>query len=233
MEEQNQNTTPAQDLNQSAPAAPAPQASPAPQAPEAPQSAPVSQEAAPVAAPEPATPAPATAPAQKPMETCPVVSNAEWDKQKKKLNKVFVKSFSPRVFSAPLSLVIDVNRANVKAEKMGFQRVENPMILHTGGMFMSSVYVEVQGGDPAKADLNLMDQEIYAKAVQVADKELDHEVAVIEGELGEKPQAAYFWTTKSKETEKEQTIILAVLASKETPAAAPAPAPENPTPPQA
>lgn len=145
---------------------------------------------------------------------CPTINPAEWDKQKKKLDKTFYKSFSPRLLYYPFSFVIDLDRARKAAAKKGYQVVPNGMILDTGGMFLSSVLVEVTG---AKADdkniVSLSGKELYTKVSRRPFKEIKTDIAELETELGAHPGELYIWWTscpKCTDKKEAKAILIAV-----------------------
>lgn len=150
---------------------------------------------------------------------CPAINPAEWDKQKKKLDKTFYKSFSPRLLYYPFSFVIDLDRAKKAAAKKGYQVVQNGMILDTGGMFLGSVLVEVTG---AKADdkniVPLSGKELYTKVSRRPFKEIKTDIAELEAELGAHPGELYiWWTSCPKCTDKKEVkaILIAVQGAPE------------------
>lgn len=150
---------------------------------------------------------------------CPTINPAEWDKQKKKLDKTFYKSFSPRLLYYPFSFVIDLDRARKAAAKKGYQVVPNGMILDTGGMFLSSVLVEVTG---AKADdkniISLSGKELYTKVSRRPFKEIKTDIAELETELGAHPGELYIWWTscpKCTDKKEAKAILIAIPGAAE------------------
>ena len=169
------------------PAAPAEQPAATPAAtPEAPTEAPAAEpaatpEPAPTATPtetpapepattpteapaaEPASPATPATPATPPSgELAPEAPDGPLDAK-----KMYVKTFSPRLFNMAFSFAIDVNRAKQAATKKGYTVPENPLILDSGNMFWGEVLVEVENGKPEDKDLvDLSQKEVMAGATQ-------------------------------------------------------------------
>ena len=166
----------------------------------APERAPAASET-PASTPAEATAPEAATPAAKACK-CKVVNAAEWDKQKKTLNKTFYKTFSPKIFYIPLSFPIDVLRATQGAQKKGYTVVDDGMILDTGGMFMGNVMVEVTGADTK--DKNVVSVgEVYCKASRNEYKEIKNDIAELEKEIGGKPSELYIWYTSCPKCMKE------------------------------
>lgn len=165
--------------------------------------------------PQPAQPAPQAAKGC----GCPTINPVEWDKQRKKLDKTFYKSFSPRLLYYPFSFSIDLDRATKSAAKKGYQVVPNGMILDTGGMFLGSVLIEVSG---AKADdknvISLSGKELYTKVSRRPFKEIKTDIAELETELGASPGELYiWWTSCPKCTAQKETkaVLIAVPGAAE------------------
>ncbi|MDA1061053.1 MAG: hypothetical protein O3B47_04640, partial [bacterium] len=199
-----------EDNTQEAAPAAEPAATAQQEAPAAPASAPAAQAPATPAATSAETAAAPAAVACK----CPTVSEADWDKQKKTIEKTFYKGFSPRIFYYPLSFAIDVLRTTKTAVLKGFQEVANPMILDTGGMFLASVLVEVTGGDANNKNIvSLAGKEVYTKVSKRPWKEIKADIAELETELGAKPAELYIWSVscpKCQSNKEIKTILIAV-----------------------
>ena len=158
--------------------------------------------------PEIATPTPATACG------CANVSLAEWDKQHKQIDKTFYTTPSPRIFYMPFSFAIDVDRAKRGAKNKGYSIVENGLILDNGGMFKSTLMVEVTGADTGdKNVISLAGKNLYTKASTKPWNQLRQECQDLEKEMGKKPTQLYFWYTacpKCKDNKEVKTVLLAV-----------------------
>lgn len=145
---------------------------------------------------------------------CPEINPAEWDKQKKHLNKTFYKAFSPRILGYPFSFVIDLDRATRGAKGRDYQVPETPMIMDTGGLFLGHVMVEVTEGnadDPNIVDLKGKD--LYTK-IAAGPKSTKNEVEGLKAEIGVEPTEVYYWWVscpKCDAKKESKAIIIAVL----------------------
>lgn len=217
---------------------------PAPTPPEAPEEPPVEKPAeaptppapeekaeAPTEAPAEEKPAePAVAPTPTPAEAapteapkaeatkeeceCPEINEAEWDKQKKTLDKAFYKTWSPRLFYYPFSFAIDLSRAKTGAKTANYTIPENPMVLDTGGMFWSSVMVEITGEKPEdKNVVSLKGKEVYTKVSKRPWNEIKTDIEELKKELGKEPSELYLWYTscpKCMDKKEVKTVLIAV-----------------------
>lgn len=196
-------------------------------------------EAAP--APVATTPAPVAPAAPTTTETtackCPTINAAEWDKQKKQLDKTFYKTFSPRLFNYPLSFPIDLERAKQGAIKKGYKIPDNPMILDTGGMFWATVMLEVNGVTGTDSSVvSFSGKNLYTKVSKRPWKEIDQDIAELKTEMGSEPAELYFWWTscpKCVDKKEVKAVLIAVESTATTVSAeppAPAAAPVEPAP---
>lgn len=182
------------------------------------QAAPAVEDSAQAASTEEA-PAPAAAPVETPQAEassdcgCPTINAAEWDKQQKQIDKTFYTTFSPRLMFMPFSFAIDLDRARKGAEKAGYTVPQHPMIMDTGGMFWSTLMVEVDGAEPgAKNTVSLAGKNLYSKVSIRPWKDLKDDVKELEAELGKKPKNLYFWWTscpKCNDHKEVKTVLIA------------------------
>lgn len=147
---------------------------------------------------------------------CPDINVADWDKQKKQIDKTFYKTFSPRLFHYPFSFVIDVDRATRGAKAKGYTVPEKPMVLEKGGLFWGNVLVEANGantGDGSVVDFKGKD--LYTKVVREA-KNIEADVAELKKEIGAEPAELYYWWTacpKCTGGKEAKAVIIAVLGA--------------------
>ncbi|MFH1284096.1 MAG: hydrolase [Candidatus Peregrinibacteria bacterium] len=171
------------------------------------------QQAAPQPQPQPTQPS--AAPVQKEACKCPEVKAEDWDKKRTQLNKMFYKTFSPKLFYFPFSIAVDINRAIQGAKKAGYTVPDNAMILDTGGMFMGSVMVEVQGAKEGdKNVVSFAGKNLYTKVCTRPWKEMRADIMDLERELGAKPKEFYMWYTacpKCIDTKNVKTVLIAVV----------------------
>jgi len=205
------------------PAEPAPQpeavAEPTPEPVATPTPAPEVEtpvEEAPAPAVEP-TPAPADAAPETPQAPasegccCPTVQLADYDKKQSTFNKTFYKTWSPRLIYYPFSMPIDINRAKTGAEKAGLTIPASPMLMDTGGMFWSNLYLEVEPKEGA-AGVMTLSGEYYTKASTRPWKEMCKDMKELEEELGHKPTELFVWYTacpKCVATKEVKTVFIA------------------------
>jgi flagellar motor protein MotB len=175
------------------------------------------KEAAPTEAPTKAAAPTETAPTEaKPADDCgcPVVTEAEWDKQKKTIDKAFYKTWSPRLMYYPFSFAIDITRAQAGAKAANYTVPENGMILDTGGMFWSSVMIEVTGENAEdKNVVSLKGKEVYTKVSKRPWNEIRTDIEDLKKELGAEPKELYLWYTacpKCMESKEVKTVLIAV-----------------------
>jgi len=209
----------------------APAEEPKPEEPaEAPAEEPKPEEPAEAPAEEPKPEEPAEAPAEEkpaepaaaPAETsaaksedcgCPTINEAQWDKQKKTIDKLFYKTWSPRLFYYPFSFSIDLSRAEQGAKNAKYTIPENPMVLDTGGMLWSTIMVEVEGANPEDKNIvSLKGKEFYTKVSKLPWKDMKTDIEALKQELGKEPTELYFWYTSCpKCTDKKEikTVFLA------------------------
>ena len=229
MAQENQQNRPAEDPAQTSQT----------QQPVEPQQTPEVQ-AQPPAAPqqvETQQPAEAQAPAeaqQQPAEKCkcPELNIAEWDKQKKQIEKTFYKTFSPRILNYPFSYVIDADRASRGAKAKNYQVPESPMVLDTGGMFWGELMVEVTGADTSDSSVvDFAGKELYTKTTTDT-KSIKNEMEGLKAEMGVEPSEVYYWrvTCPKCDTDKEiKAIVIAVVPQAQQPQ--PPAEPAQPVPP--
>lgn len=145
---------------------------------------------------------------------CTKIEVTEWDKQKRTLNKTFIKTFSPRAFYVPISFAIDVNRAKIAAEKKGYTIPEGAMIVDTGGMLWATLMLEVEGANTEDPSIvSLEGKEFYTKASSRPWKEMKMDMDELEKELGHKPKELYIWYVacpKCKDKKEIKTIYFAI-----------------------
>ena len=144
---------------------------------------------------------------------CPVVTKEEWDKKETTMDKMFYKTWSPRLLYFPFSMEIDINRAVTGAEKDGFTTPRPPMLLDTGGMFMSKLFVEVEGGKEDNPNvMSLKGKKLYTKASTRPWKEIGKDIAELKKEKN--PKELYMWYTacpKCMKDKEVKTVLIGVL----------------------
>jgi hypothetical protein len=165
------------------------------------------------AAPAPAsTPAAAAEPVAAEKPAAPAFNEAEWDEQKKTIDKVFVKGFSPRIFRYPFSLEIDILRCIKAAAARGLTVVEPKGVMDIGGSFFSKALLEVTG-DVKEGDsgLVILKGEYYTKVAKRGFLGMKKEVAEIQKTLGGTPKELYFWhaTYPTYTGKAAKTVIIA------------------------
>jgi hypothetical protein len=112
-------------------------------------------------------------------------------------------------------MAIDINRAIQGAKNSNLTVPENPMILDTGGMFWSSVMVEVTGskeGDPNI--VSLIGKNIYAKVSSRPWKEMKTDIDELKQELGVEPKELYLWYGACPKCVDKKTVKTVYLAVK-------------------
>ncbi len=171
-------------------------------------------EAAPETAAAPTEAAAPEAPAAADDCGCPTINEAEWDKQKKTIDKAFYKTWSPRLMYYPFSFAIDITRAKGGAKSANYTVPENGMILDTGGMFWSTVMVEVTGENAEdKNVVSLKGKEVYTKVSKRPWNEIRTDIEDIKKELGAEPKELYLWYTacpKCMDKKEVKTVLIAV-----------------------
>ncbi|MFH1533367.1 MAG: hydrolase [Nitrospirota bacterium] len=145
---------------------------------------------------------------------CPEITEAEWDKQKKTIDKSFYKTWSPRLFFYPFSFAIDIARAKAGAQNAKYVIPEKAMILDTGGMFWSSVMIEVTGENTEdKNVVSLKGKEVYTKVSKRPWNEIKTDIEELKTELGKEPSELYLWYTacpKCMDKKEIKTVLIAV-----------------------
>ncbi len=215
-----------QTVAQPQPVQPTP-AQPQPQAPVAQAPAPVAQpqEPAPQASAQPQASAPAAqapesaaqpvGPAATSGCKCPEIKEEDWDKKNTVINKTFYKTWSPRLFYYPFSFAIDIDRAMTAASKANCKIPKNGMILDTGGMFWSSVMIEVEGADPNdKNVVTLTGKNIYTKVSKRPWMEIKTDIEELKKEIAKEPLELYLWYTacpKCMDKKEIKTVLIAVI----------------------
>lgn len=220
MDNQNMPVQPAQSpVNQPQPATPVQQATPevqkpvtavTAQPPQTTQQQSAQQQSSPASQPQSSQSSqPQSAPCK-----CPTVNPADWDKKKTTINKVFYKSYSPRIFYYPFSFVIDLFRAQKAAESKGYKVVENGMIIDDGAMFWGHVMVEVTGANTNDPNvISFEGKEVYTKVSRNEWQNMRLDIADLEKELGKKPAQLFIWWTACPKcvAQKEVKSVLIAL----------------------
>ncbi|MFA7685502.1 MAG: hydrolase [Candidatus Gracilibacteria bacterium] len=144
---------------------------------------------------------------------CPEVIVENWDKKKVTLHKTFYKTFSPRAFGYHFSDAIDKNRGMIEIKVKDYKTPTKPMILDTNSLFLSTLFIEVEGANSQDPKVVTLEKEFYCKATKnTSRKDLKSDLVALEQEMGKKPTEVYFWfvTCSKCGAEKEiKTIILA------------------------
>lgn len=164
---------------------------------------------------QPATPAQAPAPSATTGCKCPEIKAEEWDKKNPVINKTFYKTWSPRLFYYPFSFVIDIDRAMTGASKANYKIPEPNMILDTGGMFWSTVMVEVEGANVSDKNIvTLTGKSLYTKVSKRPWSEIRFDIEDLKKEIGKEPSELYLWYTacpKCMDKKDVKTILIAVI----------------------
>jgi len=92
---------------------------------------------------------------------CPEINFATWDKKKMAIKKTFYKTFSTRIFGHHFSDAIDKNRGMIEIKVKDYKVPKNPMILDTNSLFLSTLFIEVEGGKPDDKKIVTFDKEFY------------------------------------------------------------------------
>ena len=159
----------------------------------------------------PVTPAPTpTQQPPKPME--PPFNMAEWDKQKKQINKQFFGSFSPRLFNIPFSFGVDKLRAKEAAVRNKYQVVDGGMVLLTPSMLMGKMMLEVSPTEGATGAIDLSGKQLYTKVMTRPWPAMKKEVLDLEKEMGQKPTEVYIWAATAT-----QKVLIGVYPMSATP----------------
>ncbi len=233
MNEENQTqteSTPTPPVEAAPAEAPAAVAAATPAEPAAPEAAATLETAAPEQPAPEATATDQAAPEAPAAPAAPSFDPAQWDGQKKQIEKTFVKAFSPRLFRYPFSLEIDVLRGIKAAAAHSVEVVEPKQVMDTGGRFLSSVLLEVTGDIKEGASgFVKLSGEYYCHVVKRNFLGMQAEVMDVQKALDGVPKELYFWhATYPKYTGDEaKTVIIAStevtpLPAKLAPAAAPA-----------
>ena len=177
----------------------------------------------------------ATAEAQKPEATpaAPAFDPAAWDGQKKQIEKAFVKAWSPRIFNYPFSLEIDVLRAIKAAAARNVSVKEPKSVMDTGGMFLSSVLLEVEG-EAKEGDTGIvkLSGEYFCRVVKRNIFGRNADILDLQKELNGVPKELYFWHasypkysgSEAKTVMIASTEVTPLPVMKESPAPAATPA---------
>lgn len=229
-------STPAQPVQSTTQPQPqAPQSAPATQ-PQAQQPTPVAQTQPAQSQPQTQTPQPVTQPqpqASQPVAEpqpqpqvqptpavtsgckCPDVKAEEWDKKNPVINKLFYKTWSPRLLYYPFSFVIDIDRAMTGAAGANYKIPSPTMILDTGGMFWSSVMVEVEGAKEGDKNIvSLAGKKLYTKVSKRPWMQIKFDIEELKKEIGKDPLELYLWYTacpKCMDKKEIKTILIAVI----------------------
>ena len=111
-------------------------------------------------------------------------------------------------------MAIDVSRAKVGAEKAGYKVPDGAMLVDKGGMFWSTIMLEIEGeGTPNGSVVDLND-EYYCKASAKPWSKMKEDMAELETELGHKPTELWMWYTAcpgciKNDPDKVKTVYLA------------------------
>ena len=144
---------------------------------------------------------------------CPDVNVAAYDKQKVTLHKTFYKTFSTRILCHHFSDAIDKNRGMIEIKVKDYKVPTKPMILDTNSLFLSTLFIEVEGANPQDPKVVTLEKEFYCKATKnTSRKELKADLVALEQEMGKKPTEVYFWfisCLKCGAQKEIKTIILA------------------------